>query len=420
MISALPNQMPFVSTFLSHSSIDGDLAAEVAKRLGRRGVLAWLDANELLEMGSLNEMLKQAVQQQATLTIFLSEASLKSEWCNDELRWAIEAGEGYSHLLPVYLGDPLKLVRKHPLLRSRFLHADGNRVNHLGYACQQDASQPDPDAIAQKIAATAYRRSIPNNWTEAVIVLDQRGNGPRRGLPELPDNIANLQAPTLTFCPDAGSRQMRELLSGDDWDDMVNTLEESLSNALGTVRGEPRKVRVLGNAQAGLVWAVGRHFDRTTAAALYGYDRDGLSVTNQGQIRHTPLPGGNPSSAQPVNDRAREPEAELPTVALGVGSEGKYGSQVQETMPDLPLFWIESGLIEDSEQAMILVADIVASVERLRRDYGTQELVLFWTTANHVALLAAANLTTHVIPKLKFMERDHAQGRYVHLPMPGD
>ena len=211
---------------------------------------------------------------------------------------------------------------------------------------------------------------------------------------------------------------MRELLTGDDWEDMVTTLEQSLSNALGTVRGEPRKVRVLGNAQAGLVWAVGRHFDRTTGAALYGYDRDGLSVTNQGQIRHTPLPNGNPESAQPVNDTAREPKAKLPTVALGIGSQQRYGSHVQAAMPDLPLFWIESGSIENSEQAMALVANIVASVERLQRDYATRELVLFWTTANHVALLAAANLTTHVIPKLKFMERDHAKAAYVHLSMP--
>jgi len=147
----------------------------------------------------------------------------------------------------------------------------------LGYA-----GEPDPDAIAQKIAATAYRRSIPNNGTEAVIILVQRGNGPRRGLPELPANIARSQAPP-TFRPNIG----------DDWQDVVNTLDQSLSN-------------------------------------------------------------------------------------------------------------------EDSEQAMELVADLVAAVERLRRDRNVQELVLFWTTAN---------LITHVIPKFKFMEWDYAQSQYVHLPM---
>ena len=409
MLQITPN---YVSTFLSHSSVDHELVEAVAQRLGRRGVLAWLDKNELLEMGPLDDMLKQAVQQQATLTIFLSEASLNSEWCNDELRWAIEAQTGTKHLLPVYLGDPLKLVKNHPLLRDRFLHADGDRVNQLGYA-----GEPDPDAIADKIAATVYRHSIPSTWAEAVIVLDQRGSGPRRGLPELPVNIANLKAPTLTFRPSAGSRQLRELLTGDDWQDMVNTLEQSLSNALGTVRGEPRKVRVLGNAQTGLVWAVGRHFDRTTAAVLYGYDRDGRAIDNRKQPRHTALAGGNADQATLVSQGVIDPDVPPTAVALGVGSP-RFASDVQQAVPELPLYWIESGFIEDSEQAMDLVKNLIASVEQLRREYGVQELVIFWTTANHVALLAAANLTTHVIPKIKFMEWDHARSQYVHLPMP--
>ena len=74
----------FVSTFLSYSSVDKPLVEAVAERLGRLGVLTWFDKNELLEMGSLENFLKQAVQQQATLTIFLSEASAKSSWCRDQ------------------------------------------------------------------------------------------------------------------------------------------------------------------------------------------------------------------------------------------------------------------------------------------------------------------------------------------------
>ena len=403
-----------VSTFLSHSAADSALALAVAERLGRRGVVAWFDANELSEMGSLEEMLKQAVQRQSTLTLFLSEASLNSAWCNDELRWAIEAQVGTEHLLPVYLGDPLELVRSHPLLRDRFLNADGDRVDQLGYA-----GEPDPDAIADKIAATAYRRSIPRDWTEINIVLDQRGSGPRRGLPELPSNIARLQAPTLTFRPNCGPRQPRDLLTGAGWRDMANTLEQSLSNALGNVRGEHRKVRVLGHAQTSLVWAVGCHFDRTTSADLYGYDSKGTAITNQGQIRHTALSGGNADRATLIAGSNGNPREHQPSVALGVGST-RYVPDVQRAVPDLPLYWIESGFIEDSEQAMALVTDIVVSAERLRRDYDARELVLFWTTANHVALLAAANLTTHVIPRVKFMEWDHAQGRYTPLPMPYD
>ena len=59
----------------------------------------------------------------------------------------------------------------------------------------------------------------------------------------------------------------------------------------------------------------------------------------------------------------------------------------------------------------VALADIVASIERLRRDSSVRELALFCTTANHVALLAAANLSSHLSLKIKFMEwdRDHAK-----------
>lgn len=162
---------------------------------------------------------------------------------------------------------------------------------------------------------------------------------------------------------------------------------------------------------------MGRHCDRTTAAALYGYDRDGLAVTNHSQPRHTALSDGNADRAKLISQGVRNPGEQPSAVALGVGPTC-FTPDVGQAVPELPLYWIESGTIEDFKQAMALVADLVASVERLRRDRNVQDLVLFWTTANHVALLAAANLTSHVIAKIKFMEWDHAKAEYVHLPMP--
>jgi hypothetical protein len=114
------------------------------------------------------------------------------------------------------------------------------------------------------------------------------------------------------------------------------------------------------------------------------------------------------------------PELYQTEAALGIGTSAKFASAVKQTVPDLPLLWLESGLISDSQQAMSLITDMVASVERLRQDYGVQQLVLFWTTANHVALLAAANLTSHVIPQIKYMEWDHDRSEYVSLSMPAD
>ena len=418
-LTAISQSIPFVSTFLSHSSADNKLVEAVAKRLGRRGVLAWLDKNELLEMGPLNTVLKEAVQQQATLTIFLSEASLKSEWCKDELRWALETQNGSNHILPVYLGDPLLLVKSHDLLRTRFLDAFG-KVNQLGYFFSENPTSPDPDAIAEKIAATAYKRTIPDSWSEVVIVLDQRGSGQRRGYPSLPENIARLNAPTLTFRPDLGLRQKGETLTGSDWEDMAQTMTKALSNALGLLRQDFGKVIVLSNAQTGLAWAIGRHFDRTNNVELYGYDRFGNVVTNEGQERFTPLTGGDPNRAQLVNSEITDLSETQPDIALGIGNPD-YAYDAHQAVPHLPMLWIETGEISSPEEAMTLVKDIIASCKRLYREHSVREITLFWATANHVAILAAANLTAqHASPKIKYMEREHASGKYVYLPMPGD
>ncbi|MEM9485519.1 MAG: hypothetical protein AAGA83_17730 [Cyanobacteria bacterium P01_F01_bin.116] len=248
--------------------------------------------------------------------------------------------------------------------------------------------------------------------------MDQRGNGPRRGSPDLPENIIRLDSPTLTFRPDLGQRQRNEVLKGEDWENMAKAMSLTLGNALGTLRGAPRKVRVFGYAQTGLMWTIGRHFDRTTSAELYGYDKDGLAVTNKDQERHTPLTGGNPDRSKLIAGSLDAANGSNPTIALGIGIQERYGAAVQQAVPDIPLFWIEAVFIDGSQEAMQLVADIVASVERLRRDHSLRELMLFWTTANHVALLAAANLTSHVVPTIRFMEWDHASAEYVELPMP--
>lgn len=407
-------KLRFASTFLSHAWTDKPLVEAVAKHLGQRGVLVWLDKEELA-MGPLDSALKEAVRAQATMTVFLSDKSIASAWCKDELHWALEAAAGVEHIFPVYLGDPLKLVTAHPLLRSRFLHADGDRVNQLGFHNHADPMHPDPEAIAEQIATAVYRRVIAENWSEVAVVLDQRGEGPRRGWPPVQANVKSMEIPALTFRPYLGERKPREVAVGTEWAEVSKGLKRGLSTALGTVRGGPRKVRVLGNAQTSLLWAVGRHFDRTTSADIFAYGRDEVAVSNQKQDREAPLTGGDPSAAKPVSPAPSGNHAEL---AIGVGPVS-YSTAAQQALPaTTPLLWIESGRINNSEEAMKLVADLVASVARVRRDHGTREVILFWASANHVAPLAAANLTSHVIPAVRFMEWDHDHGLYEPMPMP--
>jgi hypothetical protein len=408
----------FVSTFLSHVSIHKALVEAVAGHLSRRGVLAWLDKEEL-SLGPLDVALGEAVRAQATMTVFLSDESVASAWCTDELRWALDAAPGVEHVFPVFLGDPLKLVRSHPILQSRFLHPDGDRVNQLGFYHAPDPLHPDPGALAKRIATAAYRRVIGRTWTEVAVIVDQRGEGLRQGRPTVPHNIASLDIPALTFRPRLGPRKPREVVAGSEWDEVVKNATWGLSTALGTLRGgDPRKVRVLGNAQTSLLWAIGKHFDRTTSVELVVYGRDDVAVSNKNQERLAPLASGDPAAARPVSSA---PSGAHAAIAIGVGplQNVPYASIAQHLLPAAtPLLWIETGHIADSDDAMKIVADLVASVVRVRMDHGAREVILFWATANHVAPLAAANLTSHVIPAVRFMEWDHAHGSYEYLPMP--
>ena len=415
--------MRFASTFLSHSSADKDLVGEVAKHLGRRGVVAWLDSQEL-DRGPLDRALKVAVQAQATMALFLAEQSLASEWCKDELRVTLESAPGTSHLFPVYLGDPLTLVRNHELLRTRFLHPDGDRVNQLGYVCKDNPRCPDPKLVAEAIAEAAFRCVVKPDWRDVAIVVDQRGAGPRSHPPDKPTNVAELAIPALRFQADVEARLQKAALVGSDWDEAARSVEWGLSTALGSLRGEPREVRVMGDAQTSLLWAVGRHFDRTTSVELYAYGKDGMPITNKGQERLVPLTGGDPHVAQLAPGGPTLPSGLrsvlTSTIALGVGSRERYLDPAREEIdPSIPLYWVDPGAIRDSAQAMKAVADLVAAVSHLRREHQARELILFWTSAAHLACLAAANLTSHIVPAIRFMEWDHGRSVYEELGMAG-
>lgn len=178
-------------------------------------------------------------------------------------------------------------------------------------------------------------------------------------------------------------------------------------------------MRVVAEAQTSLAWAVGSHFDRTTSVELYAYDKQHVAITNRGQVSNRPLEGGNPGAAQPVPQDSPVSTGSHAMIALGVGPFERYSHFVKDSLaPNTPLFWIDPGNIENSEQAMKVVADLVAAASHLTREHRAQELNLYWSSANHLACLAAANLTHHVVPRARFMEWDHTRCVYEYLPMP--
>jgi hypothetical protein len=424
--------MIFTSTFLSHSSVDRELVEAIARELGRRGVTGWLDRDELYTGAGLAQALETAISQQMTLSLFLSEASVRSAWVDEELAVALrlyDTPESRGRILPIFLGDAAKLVKSHELLRTRWMSADGDRVNILGVLgdSYKRAGDYDHVGIAQKICQSVFRVARLSSQREVVIYLDQRGKGRRRGLPpNVPDNVLASGAVGLVFRPSPGDRTDKETAHGPEWDQLWGAIDWALAEGLGSATWpEPKKIRILGSAQLGFPFFLGRYFSRNTSADLYGYGRDQKVFTNRGQPRHTQLGGGNPncesSSITPIPAHTR-----LDTVALLLSAK-TYVSPVLaflEAHPNSPaLVWVENGHFEESSQVMSYIADVVALLTRLRDQQGLNTVHLYCGLPFPMVPLLAANLL-HVVPNVVFMEyRSDLQGKgappgemYVALP----
>ncbi|CAH1388343.1 TIR domain-containing protein [Candidatus Nitrotoga sp. M5] len=403
--------MKYASTFLSHSSSDKPLVEAVANELGRRGIIAWLDKNDLTPGLDLCNALKQALQRQATICIFLSEQAVLSEWVKDELAVALYNVKESGRIIPVYLSNPLELVKSHPLLKSRWLHADGNRVTQLGI-CLKPGTDTATQAceIADKIASGIYDDLSIEAQNETILYVDQRGNGMRCGeLLDIPINVTKLDAPALVFRPDIGKRRQDEVLYDDAWKNMWRDMECALDRSIGTVRGhDPKKIRILGNAQLGFAFFLGRYFNRNTSAHLYCYNRGDI-FNNQDQKRHAPLEGGNASCEAnhhdviPVPSGHKQEAISLLLVnAIYVRPIVEYLKDNSSTYPQYS-YWVKHDSFSSNEQVMSYVADIVALLLRLNREYGVRTVYLFTTLPFHVLPLLGANLL-HVMENIVFME----------------
>jgi len=408
--------MVFASTFLSHSSKDKELAHAVARELGQRGILAWLDVNELHVGASLSEALAEAVQKQATLTVFLSNEAVKSGWVERELKVAFEM-EGKlgvrGRILPIFLDDREIVVRAHPLLRKRWMDEAERHVNVVGINPQSD----DPRRIADELAMSIYHSLGFPKKDEVILYLDQRGEGMRRGEPQLPPDLPD-RAPVLVFRPDLGKRTWTETLTGVAWDEFCINIKNTLSEALGTQRNQKRKVYLAGNGQLGLAYLIGKHFARNTETDLYCYGRGNQVFSNTDQPRESAMLGGNPYSAtshQKIPDLPNRDD--LGAISLLLCKIPETNGQRDERFIDDPLRYIKAiatapppvlvkhaDLFNSSGQVMLYIANVVALLQRLRSENGVRSVQLYTSLPFHAIPLLASSLHPYVVDSIKFME----------------
>lgn len=425
--------MKTVRVFLSHASPDKPLVQEVAAALARRGILTWLDVQELRVGGDLSRALSRAVETQSVLVVFLSENALDRPWVHEELEAALAledqaraAGAPYLPVMPVYLGDPLSLVRRHPLLRSRWLHPDGDRVDRLGFAASpEDAPATQASKIADKLSDDLYELLELSRATELALVLDQRGEGPRDiTLPGIPTNLERSDIPALVFRPGLGARTRHEVVQGRDWTELMSDLDHGLARALGTRRPVPPKVRILGNSQLALAYALGTRINRTTGAKLFGHGRDGLPLALDLGSFDTALAGGDVACARPgaafltatPETRGLRPSS----LVLLLMHDERYVRQavaaVHARDASVPIAWIpHPPRIDATSQIITLARDIKAFVDHVHGSH----VELATSLPFHALPLLGALLTPHVFDSVTFLEYvrgDHGRlGDYVPL-----
>jgi len=308
------------------------------------------------------------------------------------------------------MGDELELVSAHNLLRGRWLHRDGGRVETSGIKIEPDK---DPlilaKQIASKLSAEIFKFLEIKKKNELIICIDQRGAGSRHGVPEsIPENIKRSDFPALIFRPDLGRRSAGETQFGKKWLEILNSMHDSLADSLGSPRWTTqKKIRICGSSQLALPFFLGDYFNRNTSAVLYCSNIDQNIFSNNGQERCTILQGGNPNCEEKYNGLQEiQPDDKFDSISLFLGTQN-YVSSVQEyvksQLESERLVWVKSDRFNSSEQVMDYVADVVALLQRMKDENGLRTVHLFCGLPFHVVPLLSANLL-HVITTIVFME----------------
>lgn len=415
--------MIYASTYLLYSSEDIFLAQWTALELGKRGIITLNKQMRSTSGEDMGEAIKEAIQKQAFIIVFISSDAMVSLRLKEALTkaFAMDSEMGDSQrIIPIYLGDPVELVFSSQLLRDKWLHPDGNKVKGFNIVPEPDPNNVSrAEKIAKQVAERIYQLLKIPEQREVAIYLDQRGEGLRQGEPQnIPDDIKALEVPALVFRPNLTQRSQHETLYGDDWNDQRIAIKWALAESLGGVRWpQPKNIRILGDSQLGFPFILGQYFNRSTKANLYCQSTKGKSFNNRKQQRHAPLEGGNPYCTTPHPDIKPIPKgAKVKTISLLLFSDGFYVSQVchylkEQTVDLHPMLWVKHDHFKYNKQVMSYISDIVALLKDLTRKFEGLTIYLYCGLPFSVIPLLAANLLL-VAKNIIFMEyRRDLQGK---------
>ncbi len=411
-----------IGVFLSHKSEDKPLVTQVARSLGLRGVRVWLDSQELPVGVDLASRLHRAIAKHHLMIVFLSPAALASSWVHEELEVALkfeQDGRGES-IIPVFLADPTELILSCPQLASKWMDPEQTRAERLGII-SADKADPNADTIADKIAQRVYDLAETRMRSDVRIVIDQRGSGPKRGMPSLPPALATMPAPLLLFRPDLEERARDAVIPRQVWGDTANMMHQATQRALEIGPARPQRIHYYGKCQMAMAAQLGASLDRRSRNAYVFYQDGELSRVHLDlALFLKPLSGGIPAL---VRDRGSRNSALDATGAIMI------------TPPDHPrigvarehIISIGKGVmpwslvptperISETDDILRVARDVTATVQALAEGDHLHTLYIYHMSATFL-LTGVMALLTHVVDRIVIMEWIGAESNYRPYPI---
>ena len=96
MSAVLPNEV-----FLSHSSLDGQFASDVAGVMRRHGIPVWYSQTNILGAQQWQDEIGAALQRCDWFAVILSPQSAGSMWVKRELSYALEQNRFENKIVPI-------------------------------------------------------------------------------------------------------------------------------------------------------------------------------------------------------------------------------------------------------------------------------------------------------------------------------
>ena len=249
--------MGIIRTFVSHSHGDKPRVHDILRRVAPYGARPWIDDQDLQGHagGSLRELIPSAIADPAcrSLSLFLSAASVKSQWVIDEVGAALALIPDGWRIIPIAL-DPVKDLVLPPILET------GLRKRGSGF----DTIYLDP---TKATFAADYAGAVlhAGGATEAEDVVLYFGHRDPLWRPKLPAPWRQLPVVDLRLQYPIGNKDFSP--TDDEWTEIRDGLA-FLRRCLRSVQ----TLRVTGLAPLGAAVITGHTWDRGTGTAIEGWN----------------------------------------------------------------------------------------------------------------------------------------------------